>query len=255
MISALATLAVVQTLTSPTDTVKSAVRAISDSKWDAFAKCVEGAKPTAAMKQILDKQIGAKNFSIAQISETTTGSSSKVALKVSDGSKTYSDNVILKKIGAAWKIIPTQTVEPNVGPVNGLAYLMAFATEKDFQVAKKAAQRTVALSSAKQLATSLMIFALDHDDKLPTTANWVQKVGPYTKNRDLFTPPGYTKNAWSLNPAVSGKKLDDKKQVVLIYLGKNKVLDFAYEGKAVVAFTDGSAKFVTKEEAKKLRWN
>ena len=58
-----------------------------------------------------------------------------------------------------------------------------------FSQARKAAMATQSLSNVKQIATALMIYSADFDDRLPKSDEWQDLLEPYTKNPDLFVPP------------------------------------------------------------------
>ncbi|RYG22573.1 prepilin-type N-terminal cleavage/methylation domain-containing protein [bacterium] len=78
-----------------------------------------------------------------------------------------------------------------------------------FAQAKTAAKKTAHLSNEKQAGTSLLLYANDADDKLPTSpcfdnipvphgcdepsrrSTWRLKVQPYMKQKDIFVPPGF----------------------------------------------------------------
>src|SRR5205085_11881776 len=61
-----------------------------------------------------------------------------------------------------------------------------------YELARRAADRTVALSNAKQLGLGLMMYAQDYDETLPTGENINEKIQPYIKNDSLFQGFTYT---------------------------------------------------------------
>ena len=64
-------------------------------------------------------------------------------------------------------------------------------------------------------------------------------------------------SSYSLNPYFEGGGPSTKKSsadVILLYEGKDGVLNFRHDGKACVAFVDGHVEAVSQEAAKSLRW-
>ncbi|MEZ5163466.1 MAG: hypothetical protein R2688_06890 [Fimbriimonadaceae bacterium] len=54
------------------------------------------------------------------------------------------------------------------------------------QDSKDAAERTVLISNAKQVATGMMIYSSDYDGQFPPINNWTENLMPYMKNRDIM---------------------------------------------------------------------
>lgn len=153
-------------------------------------------------------------------------------------------------------------VEP-VGVVRQIATYLAYPQQAWGYIGGRISQQQV-----KQLCLGLMQYIFDWNEKFPPeVATWHEKIFPYVKNTSLFAAPGDAKRvpgdvvtpaSYSLNPRLAGKKLadvQDASHTVAIYLGHNEQLDFRFDGRTVVGFTDGHVGLLTLEEAKALRWN
>jgi hypothetical protein len=129
------------------------------------------------------------------------------------------------------------------------------------QVFADAKARAMQLSNVKQLGTSTIFFAADHDDVIATTVKrWHKAIFPYCRKEKIFRSPGDPEkgDSYNLNPQMARFSLNQVKEpskTVLIYEGRNGKLSFRNGGKAALAFADGSCRLVTPEFAKtKLTW-
>jgi hypothetical protein len=132
-----------------------------------------------------------------------------------------------------------------------------------FEQAKIASKRTAALSNAKQLGTAMMIYAVDHDDRLPFADNWIDLTEPYAKNPSLYHSPGAPgpvgdQYGFAFRKELSRKhmvKIEDIQNTAMIFdttlTGRNATSGLEtlprpgrYGGKNTIGFTDGSAKSI-----------
>ncbi|MBS1713597.1 MAG: hypothetical protein JST30_04600 [Armatimonadetes bacterium] len=99
-----------------------------------------------------------------------------------------------------------------------------------FRQAKLAAERTVALSNAKQVALAALLFASDNKDRLPGTGEFSSSVMPYLKNDRLLD--GFV---WTFQ----GGNISDVKEPAKTEIGYITV-----PGGRCVAYVDGHARYV-----------
>src|SRR5271166_2308746 len=59
-----------------------------------------------------------------------------------------------------------------------------------FAQARRSAQRTAALSNMRSLAIGNLIYATDHDQRLPIATSWMDEVTPNVPNPRVFHSPG-----------------------------------------------------------------
>ncbi len=86
-----------------------------------------------------------------------------------------------------------------IATANGSTYArtMVIGDATVFEKAKEAAERTKCLSNAKQVALSIILFASDNDDNLPSPSGWAEQVSPYLKNSELLSSFVWTYNGGS----------------------------------------------------------
>jgi len=58
-----------------------------------------------------------------------------------------------------------------------------------FAQARRQAQRTAAMSQMKQLALGNLMYANDHDDRLPLANAWMDELRPYIRSERIFHSP------------------------------------------------------------------
>ncbi len=75
---------------------------------------------------------------------------------------------------------------------NGMIRRLQKLTLAEWKIAQETEQRTSIMSRAKQLGTSLAIFAADNDDTYPNGDNIKDRLMPYCKNEGLFKDFHYT---------------------------------------------------------------
>ncbi|HLK14367.1 MAG TPA: hypothetical protein VKT78_06155 [Fimbriimonadaceae bacterium] len=153
--------------------------------------------------------------------------------------------------------------------------LLAIAVPLVFAQHNSMADQDTATTAAKQLALGTLMYTQDADDKFPSTAWQSGGTYPYVKNLSVYMPfpgdkpaetftyrykgsrPVTVKTAFVMNPALYGKLTTSLKaagQTVMWSYGPRKHLGYVFNGKTLIAFTDGHVKLITKAEAQKLRW-
>ncbi len=118
------------------------------------------------------------------------------------------------------------------------------------------AKATAALSNAKQIALALLMIAADHDDVLPyaqDTNTMVSLTTPYTKNPAVWETKNPKGGRFLFNMSLAG--------VALTQVQSPTETPMVFEseawkdGRRVVAYVDGHARFVTDAEWAKLQPN
>jgi prepilin-type processing-associated H-X9-DG protein len=95
--------------------------------------------------------------------------------------------------------------------------------------AKKAAEKTVLMSNAKQVALGLILYAADNGDVLPGPSGWESLVSQYLKNDSLMSGFVYTFGGGDMN------KIEKPAETVLGYI--------VGPGGRAVAYVDGHVKW------------
>jgi len=140
-----------------------------------------------------------------------------------------------------------------------------------FHQARGKAQQATCLANMKQLNLGVLMFAEDHQGKLPDADRWADEIMPYVHNKKIFLCPRQREkdaiSGYAFNRALSGRNLaeiNDPAQLVLIFesdQGWNASGDISAlpaEPRHVrgdnYGFGDGHARWVTREEAGSLVW-
>ncbi|HTQ11569.1 MAG TPA: hypothetical protein VMI31_16015 [Fimbriimonadaceae bacterium] len=246
-----------QEVSSPEAVVRSFLAAVTKGDYVAASKLVKGGK----VGEFLTEPGAADRLPKISIDHLVTATAGNRAIVTFDISATMqgsagagSDYMVLERTDQGWLIDPPMLD----GGLSFMAYLLS--DPPMFEEAHKAAEATSCLSNVKQVALGIIMLEADCDDVLKVTAdNWVDKVKPYLQNRAVFTCPLDPKGtiSYSLNAKLIGKSdaaIQYPATTVLVYEGKGGKLDFRHNGRAAVAFVDGHAKLVGREEAKSLRW-
>lgn len=243
---------------TPEQVVQSFVEALNKKDVAAAAKLVEGGVVTPYVTREMGADNLAPTLSVTDVSSTINGDFALVTFQLTQssvpGAKAAKDHLVLIRSGSDWLI----DVPGREGALGLIAFMLT--NPPVMQQAQKVAEGAACLSNLKQLSLGLIMVETDNDDILKVTAaNWQKQIQPYVKNQKLFTcpedPPGTM--SYSLNAKLAGKdtaKINDPAKTVLVYEGKDGQLNFRHNGRACVAFCDGHAKLITKEEAKTLLW-
>lgn len=116
------------------------------------------------------------------------------------------------------------------------------------------------LANAKRLATAFMLYAADHDDRLPLAENWVDALMPYVRDEATFltTWPRTSPTRFAFFAELSGVKVfqfENRSSVPLVFESSSHEKN-AYGGLdmirwrgdlgCAVGFLDSSARFMPK---------
>lgn len=129
---------------------------------------------------------------------------------------------------------------------------------------KDRSMATYCLSNTKQQATSLIIYASDHDERFARRDYWMDSIAPYMGERDIFhhagpAPRGF---GYAFNAALSERKAPLKPETVPItYDSVNPARNASdlvsslpypgrHSGRNSVAYADGHSKKVLAEASK-----
>jgi len=139
-----------------------------------------------------------------------------------------------------------------------------------FVRAREAAKTATCLSNVKQLSLAVIMYAQDHDDKLPPADTWCDSLRPYVKDARIFVCPNarQLKSGYAYNRALSGRpfaEVAEPQRTVLLYES-----DLGWNGAGgpetlasprrhffvgnVFGFVDGHVKRVAVEEQSQLLW-
>lgn len=126
------------------------------------------------------------------------------------------------------------------------------------------------LSNIKQIAMGVLMYATDHDDRLPVASNWMDASLRYLTNEQLLWAPGVgVERRWTyaMNRAMSGAdlaKVANAERAVLLYDWLGGVRNFSgglptfqarHDGRGCIAAANGRAMFRTLEQASALIWS
>ncbi len=158
-----------------------------------------------------------------------------------------------------WQIVAPATAPrdlQNTYHRNTLATL-SYVLEQKRPIASSLAQSSRSLAQLRRLAVAARRFATDSGGRIAWLGRYApEALQPYLGDNNAFFVP-LTKELYAVNLYLSDKKLVDivkPAETVLFYEGRDQKPLFRYGGKAAIAFVDGSAKFVSLEEAKTLIW-
>ncbi|HRK22708.1 MAG TPA: hypothetical protein PLX06_12905 [Fimbriimonadaceae bacterium] len=271
--AALVTLGLVTFAAQPTGNPEASIRAfvaaVATGDAKASAAWVKGGKADAQASGFLSMfKSGQARVEIKSIRVRMRGDTAMADVKTTSSigsSRAAQEELEVVRVDwvkSKWLLVPTPHEQRRArpGPVNSMVMLLSEGMGQIFADAKKRAQTSGALSNIKQLGLGTHIFAVDYDDKIATTpANWHKAIFPYVKNEAIFRAPGDPKkgDSFNLNPAVANlllSRIKDPAKTVMIYQGRYRKLEFYGDGRAAVAFCDGSARLFTPAEAKKLNW-
>ncbi|HVT11064.1 MAG TPA: hypothetical protein VHE55_02260 [Fimbriimonadaceae bacterium] len=249
---------------TPDQTVQKFAELLTKRDLDGAAKLVKNGHVAQVLRDEAKQTKEWPTLTLSNFSDKVEGGITKVTFTIHadgiEGITDHQETLSLAKSGTDWLIVPPGDRNAG-GPQSllpGVAYLLG--NPSAFPSAKVTAKSTSCLSNIKQLALATIMFASDYDDVLKTTAaKWSTSIYPYTKNKTILTCPedkpgtvSYSFNGRLAN--VSMSKIKNPATTVLAYEGKGEKLNFRHEGRAAVAFADGHAKLITKEQAKTLVW-
>jgi prepilin-type processing-associated H-X9-DG protein len=132
--------------------------------------------------------------------------------------------------------------------------------------AREEAREATCVSNLKQVELATLMFAQDHQGKLPA-GDWPSQLSGYVVNTAIYTCPSASGQpvSYVLNQAVAGKKLStivQPQQTVLLFEadsppsppvgGSALVGTGRHQGAVVVGFVDGHVETYTPGEARRL---
>lgn len=243
---------------TPEKTVQAFVEALNAHDLAAMARQVVGAKggtfpPNTPPIPSLKANVGTAKI---QGADATV----EVDMEFSDprNPSPYHETVGLHRVDGDWRIVPAQSLGQG-GPVRPISIFALFATKPEaFVLAKKAAKKTVDLSHVKQIALAAMMYAGDHNDRLPTAQNFKVAVTPYLRDAEVWTAPDAPKGAVSyfLDPRLSGVVLtavSRPAETAMILEGTPAKTAFPWEGKTPLGYADGHVKIVDRTAVYRAR--
>jgi hypothetical protein len=253
-----------QDLSTPERAARKLAAAITANNFVEAAQCVRGANPKADYSAFIRaSQRAPYGVRIVSAKTKIQGSKATLTVKVEFYAKKAHDRqmttetVHLQRTRGVWQFVPSF----DFGELGLFGRMIANIAKPNRTDEIQSAARRAADSCRrlKELAEATLRFAASHNDTIATTAaRWRRDIATLVKDQTTFTAPGVKPGTQSfqLNEAVAGLKITGKTplDMVMLYEGKNRRLDFRYEGRGVVAFMDGTARVVTKSEAARLRW-
>lgn len=273
-------------LSTPEKTIDSFVSALSQGDMNTVIACIVGAEESSFSTHMgksfskLHPKITADDMKVIMNGDTATASFTfTMAMKsgeqsssdVADPDSMFTiDTVKLKREGSDWKIVPGdittfQTLSSDsVSVYSTLLAYPTFATQTDlgktFREAEEKTEALTALRNGKHVGVAMMMFVMENGEKFPQKASsYRNDLKPFITSESNFTCPldeaGAT--SFTFNKRLEGVPLGSLEwpsQTVMLYEGANEQLSFHHYGNAVVAFTDGSCKLITREEAEDVRW-
>jgi len=125
-----------------------------------------------------------------------------------------------------------------------------------FAMSREKARQSSCMSNVKQIMLGALMFAKDHNDRLPDAYRWQEQVAPYVRNASVFECPGDERGRWRdaeavpyvMNPLVGGKRLDDfehPEDVIVIFDADESGNPAPrHDGGTNCGFLDGHAKWI-----------
>ncbi len=143
-----------------------------------------------------------------------------------------------------------------IGVVAGAAFILLAALAvlaailfPVFGRAREKAEATACLSNVKQLGLALMMYAGDHEGRLPEANSWEEAIAEYVgDNEAVFTCPT-TGQGYIFNEALSGvdlKDLDNPQEIPMLWEPALGTGAGPHLGQFVVCYADGHATMVDK---------
>lgn len=165
------------------------------------------------------------------------------------------DSLHLRKVENGWRIVPMAAGEaPTIGLVAFLVTDNALTRS-----ARQAARRSACLSNVKQIGLGVLMYAADHDDRLPRDpSRWKAAIMPYVKDEAIFHCPDDPSGnvSYFFDARLAGRSQVDVTSVAetaLIVEGTAGKPAFRHRGTCNIAFLDGHAKACTPEETARAR--
>lgn len=249
-------------LSTPEKTIESFAAALNDGKSDDGLACVLNSRRTESTDEFFDsvKTSGLRlELKVVKVKIDGDNASATVRVTTTNGlsrKETNEELVALSRTGDKWQI-KAMFLSDGRAMINNLAIGVARSDLVIKQI-REAKLKAECIGQIKQLALAFLMRSTDYDDRLPPKADsWKKAVQPYIQDIKILTCPLDRSGtiSYSYNHNIAGKcTVELDLLTVLVYEGSKGKLNFRHGGKAAVAFVDGSARMVTPEEAKKLKW-
>lgn len=82
----------------------------------------------------------------------------------------------------------------------GLAACLAVGSWAQTMEQRDSARRAMCLANMRQLAMAMMMYAQDHENRLPPANRWCDAINPYTRNQAIFKcPADKAKYSYAMN--------------------------------------------------------
>jgi hypothetical protein len=162
--------------------------------------------------------------------------------------------VHLRRENGDWRIVPESFMS-----VPSLGVLATIVTDSpSLNLARRAAESTQSLSNVKQLAIATIMYANDHNERLPAASRFKVSIMPYLRNSEVFTAPGATKGTvgYFFEPRLSGWRfsaIPNLSATAMILQGTPKKTAFPYRGRTPLGYADGHVKMVPPADVLKAR--
>jgi hypothetical protein len=260
-------------LSSPEAAVRSFVLASNRLEAEA-ALCVQGARIDPVLlewaKEARKQPEIRFQLTVLQVKAEVTGDTAVAEVStevVAGGPLKMQDTLKLRREGVEWKIVPPTPGEaaafleqPQSGPRLLPLLVATFTQPRTMAEARIAAQGRVCQNNVKGICigvqltvgNSEFVFAFRPDQLMAAAKPAELEERTFHCPLDPDGPISY-----SFNAQLQGKsllKIPDPDDVVMLYEGKNGVLDFRHGGKAVICLLNGRTRLVDTTEAARLRW-
>ena len=259
-------------------TIHSFVDAINKPDVNAAASCVIGGKPTKDLKEMwqeIAKVFGMK-CSIGElklkIQNDIATAEVETKMEISGTFISCREQLRLRRMGDTWKIAPDPTTDSyQLGRdamlqdrVESLVY--PEQAVRIFLAAKATAQRLVCFAHVEELATAALKFAHAHQGRFMLQADKMKvSLAPHVQSEEAFIcqAPKSASFSYSFNrnlERINKDTIKNPSKTVLIYEGHGQRLSYRHRDRAtkqpvaVVAFMDGSVRYITRKQANSLLW-
>jgi prepilin-type processing-associated H-X9-DG protein len=259
-------------LTSPENTLRSFAAAYSWRDFRRAGRCVLNAPDGQVLDALqrampLPVPVSVSEIQVRQDGDRATATLT-ATLWTEDPETTTREIVRLVRVEGLWKIVPPEAAETRPRPdlrmpphfllsVRMIERAEAFAHH--FNEHRRIEREKSCLANLKQLAAAAEQRTMDRRGVSGLrTATWQKVLVPEYLKTEPFCPAGPQGAAgYTFNARLEGMKperIPHPSRTVLFYEGKGGVLEFRHDGKAGVAFVDGTVALVDASGAKTLRF-
>lgn len=251
---------------SPEEAVKAFAEALSAQDLVRAAALVhEAPEPKDFDDLVRQLKSAERTFRVTVVRATKNGdrASARYGLVVTLGSKISQRenlNVVseLASVDGRWFL-----VGPALGtakdPMNEWAAMLKAGPE-GVRRARLAADQALAMSRIKQLAAATLLYAAENDGRfLFNQKNWKDKIADKVEDPETWKSPGDKSEgpSFTFNQNLANRDLTSiriKQRTVLLFEGKGAKPTYRWEGKAAVAYVDGSVMMISESDARRILW-